>query len=880
MLPDIDGYAILDNIRTDNLTATIPFIFMSVKSEMKDLRKGMSFGADDYLTKPFSHEELITSINTQLKKKNYHEDNLRRITKERLEQLMTTSSTVIFSSNYPDCSRFTYISNNINSLVGYTAREFMEITDLWTNCIHPSDLPKVMASIQKLQEESIYKEEYRFLNKKGQYIWLYDERKCVMEQSKKIKEIIGSLVDITERKISEEKLYYILKLENLITEISTNFISLIPSEVDIEINKSLKLIGECIDVEMALMFLIENDGTKIEAAYEWHKNNPEISNTSAIGTDIKNLPWIYEKLKNFEQIYIADVSKLPEEANVEKKLWKKIGIKSILTFPLYINNILTGFCSFETILEEKIWKDEDIKVLKLLGEIFSNVIDRRKKDEYLNYWIKAEELVTNIANRFIKFNIDKLTVHIKKSLKAIGEFVNADSSFIFLFSKDLNNIEYEFEWHSPDIDFKSFKGLSIESYVWAMKSLKCFEYINISSLEELPPDAKTEKKLFQSLQVISLLIYPVIIKNIPVGIIGFHTEKKKKIWKNEEKRLLRMVRDILVNVLKKKDLNEEIKKIGNTSYVYISAPTEHFQYHNIIGKSKKMQELYNIIEDVADVETTVLITGESGTGKELVAEALHHKGLRRHKPLVKFNCTALSETLIESELFGHVKGAFTGAIKDKAGYFEKSDGGVIFLDEIGDISTNMQLKLLRVIQEKEFERVGDTTTIKIDVRIIAATNQDLLKKVKNGTFRTDLYYRLNIIEIKVPTLRERKDDIIILIDHFINKFNKKFNKKIISTSTDINEIFQNYQWPGNVRELEHIMEYAFIRCHGEMITIDNLPEEFHLMKKSHQNKKKISYEESNIRDALEKSEGKIARAARILNISRPTLYKKMKEYKV
>ena len=309
---------------------------------------------------------------------------------------------------------------------------------------------------------------------------------------------------------------------------------------------------------------------------------------------------------------------------------------------------------------------------------------------------------------------------------------------------------------------------------------------------------------------------------------------------------------------------------------------ERQQFHNIIGKSEKMQAIYSVIDNLVDVETTVLITGETGTGKELIAEALHYRGRRCHKPLVKVNCSALSENLLESELFGHVKGSFSGAILDRTGRFQRANGGTIFLDEIGDISPRTQLQLLRVVQEKEFERVGDSTPIKVDVRIVAATNQRLHEKVRRGDFREDLYYRLKVVEVIMPPLRERKEDIPLLLNHFMNKFNKKLNKEIVAVSADVQKIFMNYSWPGNVRELEHTLEHAFIICRQNTITTDCLPlalKDFIGTKISALGDSGVD-ESHAILHALEKTSWNKARAASLLGISRRTIYRKIKEFKI
>lgn len=309
---------------------------------------------------------------------------------------------------------------------------------------------------------------------------------------------------------------------------------------------------------------------------------------------------------------------------------------------------------------------------------------------------------------------------------------------------------------------------------------------------------------------------------------------------------------------------------------------ERHKFHNIIGKSAKMQEIYRLLENLADTETTVLITGESGTGKELVAKALHYEGIRVGNPLISVNCSALTENLLESELFGHIRGAFTGAVKDKTGRFQLAHGGTIFLDEIGSITPRIQLKLLRFLQEREFEKVGDSISIKVDVRVIAATNRDLKKKVRLGEFREDLYYRLNVVEITLPPLRERREDIPILVDHFYNLFRQKFPKDIHSISGEVLTAFMGYSWPGNVRELEHAIEHAFVLCRDRTITIEHLPSQVRKYSKIQYqvSKKNDRNELQEILRALTKTDWNKAKAARLLGISRRTIYRKITKHKL
>jgi PAS domain S-box-containing protein len=325
---------------------------------------------------------------------------------------------------------------------------------------------------------------------------------------------------------------------------------------------------------------------------------------------------------------------------------------------------------------------------------------------------------------------------------------------------------------------------------------------------------------------------------------------------------------VVTDITRLTDLEKELK-------------TRH-QFQKMIGQNARMQEVYRLIEDLTDVETNVLITGASGTGKELVAKALHYRGSRAEKPMVTVNCSSLAESLLESELFGHVKGAFTGAIKDKTGRFQLAHGGTIFLDEIGDISSGIQLKLLRVIEEKIIEKVGDVCPVPVDVRIIAATNQNLKEKVRLGEFREDLYYRLKVIEIALPPLTERRGDIPLLVDYFCGLYRIRFKKNILSVSPEVMAAFMRYTWPGNVRELENALEHAFVLCRSGEIEMAHLPSEIleHTMSKDHEKKDLLRDEREEILHTLNKTDWNKAKAARLLGMSRPTLYQKIKTYQL
>ena len=308
-------------------------------------------------------------------------------------------------------------------------------------------------------------------------------------------------------------------------------------------------------------------------------------------------------------------------------------------------------------------------------------------------------------------------------------------------------------------------------------------------------------------------------------------------------------------------------------------------FESMIGKSSQMQKVFDTIKRVADSKASVLITGESGVGKELISNAIHNLSSRKDKPMIRVHCAALTETLLESELFGHEKGAFSGAVARKRGRFELANGGTIFLDEIGEINQNVQIKLLRVLQDKKFERVGGEETIEVDVRVVAATNKNLLEEIKKGNFREDLYYRLNVVNIEVPPLRERKEDIPLLVAEFIKTFAKENSKQIEGLDNKTRSILYNYDWPGNIRQLKNCIESAVVMCQGNVITVDDLPPGIVSTNENESIKIPIGIpmeeaEKIIITENLAYFKGNKSKTADVLQIGRKTLHRKIEEYKI
>ncbi len=476
-------------------------------------------------------------------------------------------------------------------------------------------------------------------------------------------------------------------------------------------------------------------------------------------------------------------------------------------------------------------------------------------------------------------NSDSRTL-LNKALKEIMPLINAEGGTLFLFDPNNKELVLDSAYSHDMLDLRGIRkslGEGVSGKVVDIRSPILVTDINSDTRFNF------RRNGFRHYKTNSFISIPLFTSKGLLGLMNFTDKVSGDAFSEKDLKLAVTISQYACTALE-------------STYNFSIAKEEDFsqneRFHNILGKDEKMRKIYSLINDITKTRATVLIHGESGTGKRLIAHAVHkYNEHEREKPFVEVSCGALTDTLLESELFGHVKGAFTGAIKDKIGRFELADGGTIFLDEIDAFSPLLQVKLLRVLQDGELERVGDNHTIKIDVRVIAATNQKLEELIAAGKFRKDLFYRLNIISIEVPPLRDRKQDIPLLANDFIRKHNTHFKKRIDGFSPEALELLMNYNWPGNIRELENVVERAVILSKGNLIVPGDFPEslinfkaqvqslEDHAKNGCQRLKHALKMPEKElILKALDSVDWNRNKAAKYLSINRTTLYKKMRHF--
>jgi formate hydrogenlyase transcriptional activator len=440
-----------------------------------------------------------------------------------------------------------------------------------------------------------------------------------------------------------------------------------------------------------------------------------------------------------------------------------------------------------------------------------------------------ERLLTELFATFINVNENEFDAKINHALQCIGQFLKTDRCNLFQYDENTNRYMSTHTWSEKDIPSIPLGVKDVEA-PWITSQLLSFKTVHFNKVDDLPEDALLDRALCTKYGAKSFLMFPLIDKEMVVGGLMLDHVKEERVWSEDLIMRLKIVADVISSLLIKKRSDkklrsafQEIKQLkeqieSERNYLREEIAQEH-NFENIIGKSDALLQTIRKLEKVAPTESTVLLLGETGTGKELIARAIHKMSLRKDAPLIKVNCASLPPTLIESELFGHEKGAFTGACARRKGRFELADGATLFLDEIGELPLASQGKLLTVLESGEFERVGSSSTIQVDARIIVATNRDLEQEVKSGNFRQDLWYRLNVFSIKMPPLRQRREDIPLLVNWMLDKVCKQLGKQIDRVPAGTMNALEMYSWPGNIRELQNVIERSIINTQGNVLRL-------------------------------------------------------------
>ncbi len=572
-----------------------------------------------------------------------------------------------------------------------------------------------------------------------------------------------------------------ITFESMLGDLSAKLVNLPLESIDAAIESSLKSIVEFFEADRCHLGTLLEGQSKIIVPYFYSRPGINIPQVGAVGEQY--LSFVYESIKKDKLIAFSKSSELPDDAQKDRTVIDKMGIKSSLVVPIKIDDVVRFGLSLSTVKKHRQWQEHTISQVKIMANILANVMQSKialQQIEEEKAWSEAIlqglpqlNYVLDLQGRMKRWNknLENVTGYSAAELidKPMGEFhtdegkarVMALMQEIIVDGKE-RAVEYELV----------IKGGEILPYYYGSGKL-----------------AKIGDELF--------------VVGQAVDISEMKLAQEKVLSQLEE---IKLLKDQLEaeNIY----LRHELLSTGS--------------YDEIIGKSDILKHMLYRVEQVAPLDTTVLLEGETGTGKELFARAIHQKSDRSNKPMITVNCASLPSTLIESELFGHEKGAFTGAIQKQLGRFELANGGTLFLDEIGEIPIELQSKLLRVLQEGEFERIGNPRTIKVNIRVIAATNRDLKQEISRGHFREDLFYRINVYPITIVPLRERITDIPLLVDHFIKRFNQKIGKKITKIPKKVMEQLKAYNWPGNIRELENIIERAMILSKSSSLMVEKL----------------------------------------------------------
>jgi transcriptional regulator with GAF, ATPase, and Fis domain len=689
------------------------------------------------------------------------------------------------------------------------------------------------------------------------------------------------ITNVLTRKSSHKELDLRLRFEELITELSSRFINLPSEKVDQQIDNSLELVVNALKVDRCSLFQYSEEGTEWiitnSFAQKGYKPTPRIQVR-------KDFPWVASKIQHGEILRIESLKNLPEEADLDRQNMARIHIKSTLVIPIIISGSIDYVLTLGSLKQERSWESDIIPRLQLIGEVFANALMRKRLDEEihksnkeLSDRLRFEEFISKLSSHFVNLPSEKVDHQIEIGLKQVVEFLEVDRSSLIEISEDFKEIISKYTYAVKGVTLRQTRNLA-NHYRLVLGQLRLGKTVSFSSVDDLSGDIAGEIKKSDLKSGAAL---PISLGNSHNYVLTIGSVRKKRVFPDTLISRLKLIGEIFVNALVRKKADEKINHLieqldTDNKYLQDEVKLSH-RFDEIVGKSAELKYILHQVEQVASTATPVLILGETGTGKDLIARAIHYTSDRGNRPLVKVNCSALPATLAESELFGYEKGAFTGANKQQIGRFEFADGATIFLDEVGDLPLEMQPKLLRVLENGEFERLGNPRTIKVDVRIIAATNRDLEKEIQKKRFRQDLFYRLNVYPLTIPPLRQRRDDIPLLVTALLQKISKKMRKQFKTIPQRSIRKMQSYNWPGNVRELENLIERAVITSAEPELHIE-LPVQLSLGVGGNKTLQEIDREHmlSVLKDTHWRIKGTNG-AAEILGMNHSTLRDKMKK---
>jgi formate hydrogenlyase transcriptional activator len=617
--------------------------------------------------------------------------------------------------------------------------------------------------------------------------------------------------------------------ELLLIGLSKSFIDLPAEAIDGQIEHAAGLIGSFAGADRVTVRQLAEDAKTFTCTHQWVRDGFSRGQEEEL---IDRYPWWARHVfVDGDPVVFSRLDELPAEAAGDRDSFERLGIGSIATFPLATEGSVVGALSFVTLGHERQWRQELLDRLRLASDILACTIARKHAHLELVRNLAFERLIAELAAAAVNLDVDATDDHVSRVLASVCERLDVDRSHIVQQGLDDGVLHVTHQWVREG--FPRIPAIVLEeSLPWLVERVRSGNTLLFSRVDDIPPEATREREFARLHGAKSFAILPLIHAGVVMGGVTFGCFRREQAWPRDLVERLRLVSNLLASALARRrtDLelraalteNELLRQKLETENLYLRADVASARtFIEIVGRSSAIRAVLHKVDQVAPTDAPVLLLGETGTGKELVAHAIQRRSGRSARPLITVNCAALPPTLIESELFGHEKGAFTGATQARAGRFELADGGTLFLDEIGDLDPALQSKLLRTLQSGEIQRIGSQRAKTVDVRVIAATNRDLETAMQEGRFRADLYYRLGVFPIEVPPLRERREDIPLLVWHFIQSRQRALGRPLVKEISPAGmEALTTYDWPGNVRELQNIIDRALILSNGPVLRLD------------------------------------------------------------